>query len=126
MELTAGRGADVVFDPVGGEATAAAVSALAEGARLLCAGFAAGRPTALQAQTFFARDAALLSANVPLMLARDPQAARAAFCEVVAWTVDGTLHPRVAAQFPFDAAPHAFDYLTARRDAGAVVVIRAG
>ena len=45
--------------------------------------------------------------------------------EVVAWTVAGALKPRIAAQFPFAEARHAFDYLAARRDAGAVIVTQA-
>jgi NADPH2:quinone reductase len=43
LELTAGRGADVVFDPVGGEIFEQSVSCTASGGRLLAVGFACGR-----------------------------------------------------------------------------------
>ena len=43
LELTGGRGADVVFDPVGGEIFERSVSCTASGGRLLAVGFASGR-----------------------------------------------------------------------------------
>ncbi len=42
IEATDGRGADVVYDPVGGELAASAARALASGGRLLAVGFASG------------------------------------------------------------------------------------
>ncbi|MEH6581333.1 MAG: NADPH:quinone oxidoreductase family protein [Halioglobus sp.] len=43
LELTAGRGADVIFDPVGGEIFERSVSCTASGGRVLAVGFASGR-----------------------------------------------------------------------------------
>ena len=43
LELTEGRGADVVFDPVGGEIFERSISCTASGGRLLAVGFACGR-----------------------------------------------------------------------------------
>ena len=43
LELTEGRGADVIFDPVGGEIFERSVSCTASGGRLLAVGFACGR-----------------------------------------------------------------------------------
>ncbi|MEH6592893.1 MAG: zinc-binding dehydrogenase, partial [Halioglobus sp.] len=43
LELTAGRGADVIFDPVGGEVFERSISCTASGGRLLAVGFASGR-----------------------------------------------------------------------------------
>lgn len=43
LELTAGRGADVIFDPVGGEVFDRSVTCTASGGRLLAVGFASGR-----------------------------------------------------------------------------------
>ena len=42
-ELTGGRGADLVYDPVGGELADATIRCLAPGGRLLAVGFASGR-----------------------------------------------------------------------------------
>jgi NADPH2:quinone reductase len=43
LEATDGRGADVIYDPVGGEAFAAATRCIAHEGRLLVVGFASGR-----------------------------------------------------------------------------------
>jgi len=126
LALTDGRGADVVFDPVGGDASAAAMVALAPGARMLSAGFAAGKPPSLSAQTLYARDAALIAVNVPLSVTRQPERARQALADVAGWAVSGEIRPRVAAQFVFEEVRHAFDYVSARRGTGAVVVTLAG
>ena len=126
LALTEGRGADVLFDPVGGDASAAALAALAPGARMLCTGFAAGKAPALNAQALYARDAALITVNVPLMVARQPEHARQALGDVAGWAAAGEIRPRVAAQFVFEEARHAFDYVMARRGSGAVVVTMSG
>ena len=122
LELTDGRGADVVFDPVGGDGSAAALAALGTGGRILCAGFAGGKAPALNTLALYARDAALISANVPLAIATQPARARAALEEAAGWAAAGEIRPRIAAQFGFDDVRHAFDYVMGRRGAGAVIV----
>lgn len=126
LELTDGRGADVVFDPVGGDGSRAALAALAPGARIVCAGFAAGQAPAVNAMALYGRDAALITANAGVMIETVPDALRAALADVAAWAASGEIRPRIAAQFPFDQARHALDYVMNRRDTGAVVVTRSG
>ena len=43
MAATGGHGADVVYDPVGGEAAQGALRCIASGGRLLAVGFASGK-----------------------------------------------------------------------------------
>jgi NADPH2:quinone reductase len=121
-EQTAGRGADVVFDPVGGDVSALALQALAPGGRYVLAGFASGRPSPLDAGQIFARGATVLAANTVLTVERDPAAAGKALARVVAWVEKGVFAPRIAAQFAFADAHHAFDYLAGRRGTGATIV----
>jgi NADPH:quinone reductase len=120
--FTDSKGADVVFDPVGGEALDAALGASAEGARILAAGFASGQTSRLNVQALFARGARLLSANTPHYVLQNPDGARAALEQVVAWTAEGKLKPRIAAQFPLVQAGAALDYVRSRRGSGAVIV----
>lgn len=56
LELTAGRGADVIFDPVGGEIFERSVSCTASGGRLLAVGFACGRWGAVDTETMVMRN----------------------------------------------------------------------
>lgn len=122
MELTGGKGADVIFDPVGGDAFEAAIGAAATGARLVSTGFAGGRVPRVDLAALFARDLYLMAANIPLTVQSHPALARAALEDAVAWAEAGTIHPRIAAQFPFAEARHAFEYVKARRGNGSVVV----
>ena len=121
-EKTAGRGADVVFDPVGGEVSGMALQALASGGRYVLAGFASGRPSPLDAGQLFARGGTVFAANTVLTVERDPAAAGKALARVVAWAEKGVFAPRIAAQFTFAEAQHAFDYLAGRRGSGATIV----
>lgn len=115
-------GAHVIFDPVGGDAFSAALRAGRDGARYIAAGFAAGRAPSANVQTLFARNIQLLTANVPVMAANDPARARNALQDVMAWTIEGKIKPRIAARFALMQAAHALDYVKARRDSGAVIV----
>jgi NADPH2:quinone reductase len=121
-ERTGGRGADVVFDPVGGDVSALALQALAPAGRYVLAGFASGRPSPLDAGQIYARGATVLAANTVLSVERDPAAAGKALARAVAWAEKGVFVPRIAAQFTFAEALPAFDYLAGRRGSGATIV----
>ena len=121
-EQTGGRGVDVVFDPVGGDVSSLALKALAPGGHMVLAGFASGRPPAFDAAQLFARGGTLLTANTVLAAERDPAQAGEALARVIGFVEAGTFTPRIAAQFDFADAHHAFDYLAGRRGSGAVIV----
>ena len=121
-DLTGGEGVDVVFDPVGGEASTHALPVLKPGGRLVLAGFAGGRPQPLDVVPLYARGATLVAANFVLDAERDPAAAGAALAKVVKWVEEGKFAPRVAAQFSFEEVGPAFDYVAGRRGSGAVIV----
>jgi NADPH2:quinone reductase len=122
MKLTSGRGADVVFDPVGGEALEAALGGIANGARIVSAGFAGGRTARVNLASLFGRGAKLLTANLPLPIQEHPERAGEALREVIAWAASGKIQPRIAAKFPLAQASHALDYAKSRRGQGGVLV----
>lgn len=55
-EITAGRGVDVIFDPVGGDTASAALRAIARNGRIAVVGLAAGRPVPLDAMDLLLRN----------------------------------------------------------------------
>jgi NADPH:quinone reductase len=121
-DLTGGEGVDIVFDPVGGEASSLGLQVLKFGGRYVLAGFAAGRPPAFDVARLYARGGALVAANTVLTAEHDPAAAGAALARVVAWVEAGIFSPRIAAQFSFREIGPAFDYVAGRRGSGAVIV----
>jgi NADPH2:quinone reductase len=120
--LTDGKGVDVIFDPVGGDALEMAQLSLSDGGRAVVTGFASGRVPRINMSAIFARDGEVISANTLLTVQNDPALAQRALHDVVAWTLDGSIKPRIAAQFDVAQFRPAFDYVKARRNAGAVVV----
>ncbi len=71
-ELTGGLGADVVADPVGGDAFDDAVRVLAPGGRLLVLGFAGGGIPSIKVNRLLLRNAAVVGAGWGEALRRDP------------------------------------------------------
>jgi NADPH2:quinone reductase len=126
MKLTGDKRVQVIFDPVNGEAAIASFPAGAMGMRYVMAGFAGGQVPRLDPTQLFVRDVTLIAANSHRLIERNPQGARKALADVLAWVADGKLRPRIAAKFPLKDARAAFDYVKARRGLGAVLVTMGG
>jgi NADPH:quinone reductase len=121
-ELTAGRGATLVLDAVGGETAASALAAAADGAgRIGLYGFASGEWPVLDAQTIGRRG---LTVSGPLgMIFRKSDAEQRDDAEqALAATARGELTPRIHARFPLERAADAHRELEARRSVGAIVI----
>lgn len=120
--LTGNNGVNVIYDPVGGDAFEMALLTLASGGRVISSGFAGGRIPRINMSALYARDAELISANTPLTAQAHSALAREALSDVIAWTSEGAIVPRIAAQFSFADFKPAFDYVKGRRNTGSVIV----
>lgn len=119
---TNNAGANVIYDPVGGDAFEMALLTLADGGRVISSGFAGGRVPRINMSALFARDAELITANTPLAVQANPRLAQKALRDVVAWASEGVISPRVAAQFTLADVKPAFNYVKGRRNTGSVIV----
>ena len=132
--LTGGRGVDVVVDPVGGEATRAALSALARGGRLVTVGFAGGTIPDVPANVVMVKNLALLGLNYGTYMGWSPgepaadHAARrhALHRRLAGWLAEGRLRPAVSHRFALDAFQAAMRTVLERRATGKVVLEPAG
>ena len=120
--LTNNTGVSVIYDPVGGDAFEMALLTLADGGRVISSGFAGGRVPRINMSALYARDAELISANTPLAVQANPILAQKALRDVVAWASEGTISPRIAAQFTLADMKPAFNYVKGRRNTGSVIV----
>ncbi len=120
--ITGGAGANVVFDPVGGDAFVPALGATAPGGRYVVAGFAGGQPGEINPAVLFARDVQLMTSNTLRALALGPMRALSALATVVTWAAEEKLSPKIAAKFPLKDARHAIEYVRAHRATGAAIV----
>ena len=121
-ELTGGRGVDVVYDPVGGQLTDAALRSLAWNGRLLVIGFAAGSIPEIPLNLPLLKSASITGVFWGAWTQRDPAASAANFAELFSMVESGALHPQVSAVYPLDGFVEAFGLLTGRAAKGKVVL----
>jgi NADPH:quinone reductase len=121
-ELTRGRGADVVFDPVGGEVFNASLSAIAWEGRLLIIGFASGEVPQIPANRLLVKNAHALGFYWGSYREHDPTRVHAAFEELLGWYGEGRIRPHVSDVLPLEDAGQAIELLLARKSTGKVVL----
>jgi NADPH2:quinone reductase len=121
-ELTGGLGADVVFDPVGGDAFDQALRAVNWEARMLVIGFAAGRIQAVPANLILVKNISVIGVVWGAQAERDPVFVSRNLAELLDWWEAGRLHPYIAETFPLAKAGDAMAALLSRRHAGKIVL----
>lgn len=118
-----GRGVDVVFDPVGGQAALDSLRCLAWGGRFLVVGFAAGRIPELPANQLLLKSAAALGVYWGGYRPRHPDDASNMFNELLELVRAGVVRPVVRQRFPLDQAQRALDAIASRSTVGKVVLV---
>ena len=121
-DLTGGSGADVVYDPVGGDAFDQALRAVNWEARMLVIGFAAGRIQSVPANLILVKNISVIGVVWGAQAARDPVLVSRNLAELLRWWEAGRLKPAVARTFPLAAAGAAMEALLSRRYAGKIVL----
>ncbi|MDA0270448.1 MAG: NADPH:quinone oxidoreductase family protein [Chloroflexi bacterium] len=115
-------GADVVYDPVGGDLFTASLRCVKPGGRILVIGFASGTVPQIPANHLLVKDVAAMGFSLGQMRQHRPDAMQGALAELLDWYADGRLHPLVSALVPFEEAVDALALLRDRRSTGKVVV----
>ena len=121
-DLTQGRGADVVFDPVGGDAFDQALRAVNWEARMLVIGFAAGRIQTVPANLILVKNISVIGVVWGAQAARDPVRISRNLAELLGWWEAGRLKPVIAKTFPLTEAGAAMHALLSRQHAGKIVL----
>ena len=121
MALTADKGADVCFDPVGGELFDAALSSLGWGGRILLVGFVGGVPN-IPANRLLAKNRAALGSSLRYYRWHAPEKFRRSVDELLGWYEAGKLRPLVTHHLPLERSVEAIRLLTDRKAHGKVVV----
>jgi NADPH:quinone reductase-like Zn-dependent oxidoreductase len=119
--LTGGKGADLVFDPVGGPGFTQLARATANGGMLILYGALATDPTVVPPFEVFARDLTIRGLALTARTRDDAQltALKRFVSEGIA---DGTLRPTIARTFAFDEIAAAHRFIEAGEQVGKVVV----
>jgi NADPH2:quinone reductase len=124
--ITAGKGADVVFDPVGGDVFDASLRCIAWSGRLLVIGFAAGRVPQIPANILLVKNIAVMGVYWGSYRKHAPERLAAQFGELFRWVEAGVLRPHVSHKLDLGQAAEAMALLIERRSTGKVVLTTGG
>ena len=105
--LTDGRGADVVYDPVGGALFDASLRCTAPGGRILLVGFASGDVPQIPANILMVKNIDAIGFYWGAHRVFAPELMTASFEELLTWLGEGSLKPHVSGTYPLDDAPKA-------------------
>jgi NADPH:quinone reductase len=124
---TAGRGADIIIDPLGGEIFAAAIRALAWCGRLVVIGFAAGSIPTLRVNYLLLKNIEVSGLQITDYRYRRPAELKTCYAELFDFYARGAIKPARATLFPLERAGEALAAVRDRRiDGRAVLDTRAG
>jgi NADPH2:quinone reductase len=124
------RGADVIFDPIGGDVFDLSLRCVANSGRILVIGFAGGRVQQIPGNIILVKDVSVLGFNFGNYVGwgrvderkRHEPAVRAMFDRLFAWTLEGRLKPTSSHAFPLHESRAAMETVLARRSMGKVVL----
>ncbi len=120
-ELTDGAGADVVYDPVGGDLARQALRATAWHGRYLVVGFASGQIPEFPANLALLKEASIIGVWWGTWAAKNPGLQVQNVREMAALLDEGKLVPNVTESYDLDDYVNAFRSITERRAKGKVV-----
>ncbi len=122
-ELTDGRGADVIVDPVGGPFTEPALRSIAWRGRLLVVGFAAGEIPKIPLNLTLLKGCAIVGVFWGDFLRREPEAFAASVERLGQWHAEGKINPHISGTFPLARAADAIKLMAERKVIGKLVIV---
>lgn len=121
--LTGARGADVVYDPVGGDLFDASLGSIAWGGRILVIGFASGRVPQIPANILMVKNVSVLGVHWGSYRSYAPAVLAESFDQLFTWYQEGLLKPHIAESYPLDDAGAALRALLERKTVGKLVLV---
>ena len=120
--LTRGRGADVIYDPVGGPVFDASLRSIAIDGRILIIGFASGTVPQIPANILLVKNITVIGYYWGAYRKTDPALVRASMREALDWWAAGRLSPRVSKVMDLSEAAAALELLKHRAATGKIVL----
>jgi len=121
-QITGGRGADVIYDPVGGDVFDASLRSIAWGGRIIIIGFASGRIPQLPANIALVKNIDVIGFYWGSYQKHKPELVRQSFAQLFRWFEDGKLKPHVSHRMDLKEVVTAMNLLAARKSTGKVIL----
>ena len=130
MDITGGRGVDLIYDSIGGDVTRQSLRTLAWEGRLLTIGYASGDIPTIAANTLLLKNASVLGFNLGHFFGWSPGGSRAQYIDaldnmvggVLKLHAEGKIKPEVGARYPLSRFIEALDAVIDRKVDGKCVV----
>jgi NADPH2:quinone reductase len=122
-KLTKGQGADVIYDPVGGDLAQDCFSCINWNGRYLVIGFAAGKIPEIALNRLLLKGAAAVGVFWGAFVAREPKVNWENFQQLFAWYTEGKLKPHISKTYPLAQAATALRDMLERKVTGKVVLV---
>lgn len=120
--LTDGRGADVIYDPVGGDLFDQSCRCINWNGRLLVVGFTSGRIPEYKANLALLKGSSMVGVFLGRFRKEEPAAYEANFAELLAMYDQGKLKPIISESFAMENFVDAFNVFTERKVMGKVTL----
>ena len=123
MELTGGRGVDIIYDPVNGPTFEESLRCLAWGGRILILGFLGGAPALARTNYLLIKGIEAIGVRIGGLMEAQPEIAAANAKALLELAAQGKLKPRIWRSFPLAQAATAVQSLIDRKVIGKVVLV---
>jgi NADPH2:quinone reductase len=122
-ETTGGKGADVIYDPVGGKIFDLSTKCIAFSGRLLVIGFASGQIPTIQVNRILLKNISIVGLHWGAYRQYEPERIPQAMQALFELYEKGTVRPVVSSTYPLTEAAAALDEIASRRSVGKVVLL---
>jgi NADPH2:quinone reductase len=122
-ELTAGKGPDVVYDPVGGDLAEPVFRSIAWRGRYLVIGFAQGGIPALPWNLALLKGASIVGVFWGDFVRREPENSAKGMAELARWYAEGKIKPAIDQRLPMRELPAAYARMATRKVQGKVLMV---
>ena len=121
--LTRGKGVNVIFDPLGGNYSEAALRSIAWNGRMLVIGFAAGDIPRIPLNLTLLKGCSIVGVFWGSFTEREPQRNQEHLQELLTWFAQGKIKPHISATYSLDQAADALNDVMSRKVKGKVVLV---
>jgi NADPH2:quinone reductase len=122
-QATGDKGADVVFDVVGGDVFDTCARAMAWGGRLLVVGFASGKISQFPVNLALVKGFSVVGVFWGSFTAREPKVYADNMAELLGWYAASKVRPLVEKRFPLAEAANALQFIHDRKAVGKIVLV---
>ena len=121
--LTQGRGADVIYDPVGGDVFDESMRCIAPFGRILIVGFTSGRAALAKTNHLLIKDAEAIGFTIGGLARHAPDWAARNQRVLMGWLGSGRIRPYISHRLPLERTADALRLITERQVVGKAVIV---